>query len=302
MAQPNPLRDELLPRVKEYVRVKLEGREVVPIERGANCNYAVDNAYLIKIGTRGDLGREKAALELYAKNKIPTPKVVLFDDSKAHFKWDVLVTKYVAHEGEEAHNWVKLGGLLKKMHAIQCSGVGVIDSTGKGKDATWKGFLDALMMRQSALVRAALGSDASQLVDTSGLPTKHALLHLDFAGDNVLQKNGKVVAVIDPHGAVGDPLLDVAYTLVMTVEKDIKQKFLQGYSPKGFSKEEWERLYAYRTIALIDKLGLVLKMFEEWPERTVWFHKRRARCMAMLTAVRDGRVDQEWADVLAAFP
>lgn len=258
-------RQQYLPKVIEYAKQHFGDLPIQPISLGVNLNYTIGNPpqYFLKIGTRADLAVEKTGLEILRKNGIPAPEIVLYERKEPKAQKQILVLKYIKHDGQDSHDPEELGKTLHNIHKITGKGFGFISPQTQQGTSTWAEFLINKTITHKELIEQALGKTITSLINwAESLTPGNSFLHLDFAGDNVLSKNKKVVAVLDPHSAYGHPLLDVAYTSIMTAEPEKMRTFMEGYAPNGMNKTELDQLRKYRMIAALDKYGIALDGFK----------------------------------------
>lgn len=257
---------EMYRKVEQYAREVLGKNHVIPVNCGVNYTFVAGDGpdIFIKLGENGtSFAIEKFVLEQWQKAGIPVPEVVHFDDSRAVFSSDVIVLQYVPHDVPADYDYAKIGVMLRRMHAVHGEGIGNIDTVaGRGVDLDWRAYLTDKIGRMKPVVESCIGRSIDAFLPTIGQKETTALLHLDFGAEHVLTRNGTIVAVIDPEGAYGDPLLDVAFTL-FNLDKKYHRAFLQGYFPEGFSKYDTQRVNEYYTLATLRKLTTVVRHLQQ---------------------------------------
>jgi aminoglycoside phosphotransferase (APT) family kinase protein len=202
--------------------------------------------------------------------EIPTPRIVLADDSKQHLDQNCLIlTKLEGqplisiHERSDAENqriYQRLGRVMRRIHAIELDAFGYVTTHVMAPHPTNREYMnfqfDKKLKEFNELggdpetARAVVAHvDASRhLLDACEKPV---LCHDDYHEGNFIvtrEAGGLVLSgVVDVENAVaGDPLLDIAKADLYAMNGDSAkwQGFVDGYGPLG---ENWEgRLQLYK--------------------------------------------------------
>ncbi|HEY4169391.1 MAG TPA: aminoglycoside phosphotransferase family protein, partial [Reyranella sp.] len=187
---------------------------------------------------------------------VPTPRILLADDSKSLLDLNFVMTRLegqnlLRHEPapSEAHSvFAQMGRALREIHAIQFEAFGYIGADGLvtpfasnraymlsqferkvGGFAQLAGW-PALAERLKAYVERSV-----PLLDACTTPR---LCHYDFHTGNVLARrlDGRLQlsGIVDLENAIaGDPLMDLAKTIAYSVRDDATKRagLLEGYGP-----------------------------------------------------------------------
>lgn len=225
--------------------------------------------------------------ELRRQAAIPLPAVLHAED-------DLLVLEWLPHDPgppdirAERH----LAALLATLHTVRGPAFGYAKDTTIGRLAqpnpwtvSWIDFYrDArlLAMTRPALAEGTIDADLARRIERLAErldrwlvePAMPALLHGDVWTDNVLHRDGRVVGLIDPSIYYGHPEIELSYA---TMFGTIGTPFLERYAelvpghdaafleirapiyriyPLLVHVRYWDRRYAERIAATLDRLGL----------------------------------------------
>jgi len=142
-----------------------------------------------------------------------------------------------------------LGRALRRLHAVEVRGYGLLDPGPANGDAP-RGAFDAwpafLLVNLDAHVAACRRDGALSAAEAADALACHrdaepllagvrgALLHGDLANRNVLVADGALAAVLDWEDALaGDPLFDVAGWGTFVGNHERRDDLLAGYAPGG---------------------------------------------------------------------
>ncbi len=279
--------DTLQAIVKQTMQGALGNLPIKPNPKGSNYGFLMGEGpeYVAKIGPLDLLRKERFALDIYEKEGIPAARVACLGSlTSEEF---VLITHYIQHEVTPSTDYKKVGEFLHNMHRVTLPGIGDLDPVlGRGTSASWADYLGKKLEKKNKILEPWQGIIDDLLNEIHALPEMNHLLHLDYTHDNILCKEGKVVAVIDPTPSIGDPLADVGRSLI-ELEAPHRLQFLQGYAPAGLNYTESHRLRVYIQIAALYKLGFVrntLKNDNLSPAMKARFEKRADRYAKLLTS------------------
>jgi fructosamine-3-kinase len=262
----------------------LAGGSTVPV---LGVELADGTRVVVKAG-RAPLALEAWMIgELRRQSQLPLPQVLHAED-------DLLVLEWLPHDPgppdirAERH----LAALLAALHAVRGPAFGYARDTTIGQlaqpnpwTASWIGFYrDArlLAMSRPALAEGAIDLDLARRIERLGErldlwllePTAPALLHGDVWTGNVLHRDGRVVGLIDPSIHFGHPEVELSYaTMFGTIGTPFLERYaalVQGHDPAFVEIRAaiyriypllvhvryWDRRYAERIAATLDRLGL----------------------------------------------
>jgi aminoglycoside phosphotransferase (APT) family kinase protein len=214
----------------------------------------------------------RIAALLDGRLRVPTPRILLADDSKSLLDLDFCVMTrldgqdLLRHEpppSEAQAVFAQMGRALREIHAIELDAFGYI-----GADGIVTPFASnrACMLSQferkvggfaQLAGRPALAGQLKAYVERStpllDACTTPSLCHYDFHTGNVLaaRRDGalQLTGIVDLENAIaGDPLMDLAKTLAYSVRGDATKRagLLEGYGP--IDRPEWQdtiRLYEF---------------------------------------------------------
>lgn len=204
---------------------------------------------------RSKFTSELWAFEQVQKNNVPVPKVIAVDTSKK------IVPGYTISVSEKLPGtplsdlnekrrldrtfFLQAGRALRGIHNVRITrgGWGYIDSEEKGSYPTWEDFVlrpcDRNLFSNSIQRGLIKSTDIDLAMETlrrkknllTNVPQQ--LVHGDFSLGNMLQKDNRLVGVLDFENAIsGDPVWDLAYFSLYEDKNIIKDGFktlLQGY-------------------------------------------------------------------------
>lgn len=219
--------DDASVAVSRLLGVPVTAGEPVPCSAGnqAFVLRAGSDAVVMKTATPEVVRSEAAVLALLAGHGIPVPVVVAADPDGEVAGRSVLVTALVdgAPLDGPAPERAEVGGLLRRVHALDVDGVGTIRATPDGLRGTATSWSDALSEPLARLdeVVAAGHLDPGLAVAASSVVTEvrpfagpGRLLHGDLHPRHVFVRDGRVAAVIDWGDALaGDPAYDLGRLL-----------------------------------------------------------------------------------------
>ncbi|GEM_PF-5808708 len=276
---------EMLVKVQEYVHALFGNLPIRRLLRGTNHCYVLGNPPQYVVKTQSDDPQAQyEAVQFYQKAGIPVAPIVHCNLQPPGFKKAILVMKYIDHDPDASLDEQEMGSVLRRMHEIHLSGSGKLKE-GRGRNKSWQEFLQEYVGHWTAEYQL-IGVDPERyLAGTHELPTLQTLVHGDFTRNNILVKENRIVAVIDPNGIVGDPMFDLAICTYDPERKDMAD-VLRGYAPEGLTPDEVMRLNKYHQLIRLQKAGWITKVLakEELPEkRREWFENRRKNCLESLT-------------------
>lgn len=280
--------EEMLRKVERYVSDQLGQLPVKRIPKGTNFCYTIGEPpkYFLKLESYRAKDQVDV-LEMYRKAGIPVPEIVRLDENRPEFdKTPIIVMKYVPHDPTERITDYDLGSLLKRLHQIQIPGVGKIKD-GRGEGRSWEEFLRNYTTQWAKEYQFLEIDPSHKLNEIRNLPKMNSLLHGDLNTDNVLMLNGKLAAVIDPQGLVGDPMFDIAKTLYNPEDQHRLSEIERGYSQKGLSMDEKRRLDLYQQLVRLQKIGWLTRQLTSSnleDTRRVSYEKRRKSYLESLAA------------------
>jgi len=209
---------------------------------------------------------------LNGRLSVPTPRILLADDSKSLLTLNFVVMTRL--EGQdllrdeptpsEAHAiFAQMGRALREIHAIRLEAFGYIGADGivtpSASNRTY--MLSQFERKVGGFAqlggRPALAERLKAYVERSvpllEICTTPSLCHYDFHTGNVLavRRNGalQLTGIVDLENAIaGDPLMDLAKTLAYSVRDDATKRagLFAGYGP--IDRPDWQatlRLYQF---------------------------------------------------------
>ncbi|MBS3174874.1 phosphotransferase [Candidatus Woesearchaeota archaeon] len=238
----------------------------------SKCKDSVPEMVLkIKDGNSSNFNRERQAMQLYNAVGVPVPTEIHFDNSYDYWNTEIIIYEFIPNKpvNPDKFPYKQMGYTMSIMHRIAGNGFGLIDpDSWIGTNKTWEEFLylRASNGKRKNLTENYLGVKINNFLKNIGeldLVPKPRLLHLDYNPANVILGNNNQLYVIDPVGALGDPLMDVANSII-NLEDYERKEFLLGYHyDMELSPKEIEALSIYETVAILNKLGNVLTYKEE---------------------------------------
>lgn len=187
---------------------------------------AAGRTLYFKFGPPGDIAREVAVLAEVARRAVPVPTVVAADvDGRSAARFVALEQAAGGPlDGRDAR--LSLAGpLLRRVHAVNISGFGEIETNGPTLTAAHTTWSDALRHHvlsvepavESGLVPRTLVERLAAHVDAAAQHLDREtpqLLHGDFHPRHVYAKANAITAIIDWGDAkAGDPYYDLARLL-----------------------------------------------------------------------------------------
>ncbi len=144
------------------------------------------------------------------------------------------------------------GHILYKIHTVKTKGYGYLKKPGQGSNKTWKSFIEPKFRQHLHLLEKdqLLSKDLLNLIRKYYISHKEFLnyndpriLHADLTGSNILIKNGKLKAIIDPSDvASGDPHYGLGLKNAYYFDNKILKPFFQGYGNVDLQKVQFYSL------------------------------------------------------------
>ena len=206
---------------------------------------------------------------LAAHTKVPVPEVRYAAD-------DLLVMDFVANDGSldpfaETH----LAEIVARLHAIEGKRFGFERDTAIGglpqpnaESADWREFFrDRRLLHMGRAALAAGRLPAPLMTRLEALcgklhvwiagDSRPSLIHGDLWGGNILSRNTKVVALIDPALYFADPEIELAF---MTLFGSVGKKFFARYGQRrplraGFFEERRDLYTLYPLLVHVRLFG-----------------------------------------------
>ncbi len=289
-AHKTPESQEIAREIVEGFRKEHFGKyELVPIQDGWNYNFLLVDGTgpvaVLKLGGRKQVSTTRFCLDRYGEIGLPVPRVIGFQEIVPDTEYSIVVTGYVDHDNTP-YDRREAGYILRRMHCVETDGVGELDpESGRGISENWHDFLIdwAVAPSRRGEVEEFLGGSLPNFIGDADCP-ESSLLHTDYHRGNILTKNGNIVAVIDPKGVIGDPLLDVAYAVLVG---KAGEEFIGGYTGSdGLSQDELSRLEVYKRVIAVRKVEQALSQLDQQgldPETKLFFESRRDSYKRFLT-------------------
>lgn len=229
-------------KVEEWLGTKLKSIGALRSDnnRVLTAETLDGNKVIIRTSSQNDRNKflsEKMILDLLRRNGIPVPRIIALDTTKTiipdrtifvceRLPGETLNGDPTKNKIAETSLLIQIGSVLKRIHEIEVGrGFGFIDEQGNGTNKCWEEFVlkpfhserltflvDRGFISKADLIKAINFANSNRFL-LDNCPRK--LLHGDFALSNILQKDNKLVAVIDFENAkAGDPLWDIAHFVV----------------------------------------------------------------------------------------
>ncbi len=182
--------------------------------------------------------REYKTYELLQKHGLPSPEPLILDTSGELLKIPGIVMKCCAgeqvYEPRDSTTWARhLAETLVKIHSIPVD-PGLVDFLlDADAEASWFARLDE---EPDYMKKHPEGSRVWRMfleAFPSRMPSIPALVHMDYWAGNILWQKDRITCVLDwEEAALGDPAIDVAYSLLDTAMlgyAHARQVFLETY-------------------------------------------------------------------------
>ena len=212
--------------------------------------------------------KDRYAAKHFASLRVPIPEIKTIKQLENNI-W-LCTSEYVEGvnsdelHGEQARAAIpSVQETLVALHSTQVdstTGYGEFDENGRGSHSSWAAYLSDDFCSEEFYQDVAVDADLikqawAKIGELAKLcPTERFLVHEDFGSDNLLIKDGKVVAVLDWHSAViGDWAMDVARC--EKYPREVYGDLRAAHEQAGFDSSNWEaRINCYR---LRSQIGLV---------------------------------------------
>ncbi|HKX72928.1 MAG TPA: phosphotransferase [Candidatus Saccharimonadales bacterium] len=217
---------------------------------------------------------EKWALEAAASHGVPTPKVLLVEDTKVDGKnrgfcieEDVPGTslEHLIEAGDEAQAKAvipKIGEVLGRIHATPIQGFGYLQPDGRGWDIPFSHIMLDLLDHKKDLARAADYWNLSHKQVQHGLALLEThqdyytwdtpvLVHGDFNPAHILVKDGEITGIIDFQECSGNhPVLDFARWEMYWGSRIPIRDVMASYTNQALFDDRYEALFHLVTIRM----------------------------------------------------
>lgn len=202
-------------------------------------------------------------------SRVPVPEVIHAED-------DLLVMDFVANDGAlDAFAETHLGDVVAALHAIEGKSFGFERDTVIGslpqpnpEAADWRAFFrDHRLLNTARLARDSgrlparlfdrLETLAGKLHVWLSNDCRPSLIHGDLWSGNILSRNTKIVALIDPALYFADPEIELAF---MTLFNSVGKKFFARYNEHrplrpGFFEERRDLYNLYPLLVHVRLFG-----------------------------------------------
>jgi len=234
--------------VVEAIKTYFHESVARPTTKGVNSSFILGDppASFVKFDRANNLRREIETMHAYAQGGIPVPRILDWEEYVEPFQSGYIQLEYICQD-EKPVSLEAMGAMMRKMHAIHPL---------HAEPATWDSLITSMNPKAWEMFQEVIHTDIRDYVKEFSPPHSVAVLHLDYSRDNILARNGEIVAVIDPIGGAFDPMLDLAYTSLHQNPRAFKE-FLQGYAPEGFSEKRYQTFLQHRLFATAQKLFTV---------------------------------------------
>lgn len=215
--------------------------------------FLLNDCYLVKQNTKLIL---KAEIEFLKANNSDMFQKILY----IHPKYEYIVYKFI--DGETMTHVNDVNDTIQKIINITNSYINCSkDDFGylNEETSTWTRFLKDEVTYSSLNLKKHIPSKklVTKCIETlENYPFDKKLLHGDFGTHNFIQKNGKLVGVIDPMPVIGDYLYDLLFAIVSNVDILYSLSLEDLYS---LIDEPCEKIKAMLTIVLYCRISRCLK-------------------------------------------
>jgi hygromycin-B 4-O-kinase len=207
---------------------------IVPLPEGEDSQsfafHHGESDYVVRVNKSADgFKKDLFACESFTKPELPIPEIIHIRPLE---EYAICISRRacgVTLQDLDAAALPQIVGPTARVlnevsgsNVDRITGFGVFDSSGIGREKSWRSFLVSIgdpgrydWALASRSVDMRLVHRLIELVDqfAEHCPEERKLVHGDFGSNNVLANAGKITAVIDwSEALVGDPLYDVANT------------------------------------------------------------------------------------------
>ncbi|MBU0962448.1 MAG: aminoglycoside phosphotransferase family protein [Nanoarchaeota archaeon] len=216
---------------------------------------------------------EKYAFLLCRKRGLPTPKVILIDNSRGIFDTPYTISKklpgdiinYDSLNQEQINVALKnMGHSLSIIHSIKTRGFGPFNLNGVGTWSNWSQILEDKLESLEKIYRyniitSKLKEGLNLAIDKNSELSDHpnpCLIHGDYNLTNLLIDNSQnITGIVDmEHCYSGDPIYDLALFDYYYSKQGFLKILMSGYSNIDLEKEKKKILF-YKAIISISKLA-----------------------------------------------
>ena len=205
---------------------------IVPLPQGEESqSFAFQHGesdYVVRVNKNADgFKKDLFAYENFTKPELPIPEIIHIGPLE---EYAICISRRacgVTLQDLDAAALPQMAGPTARVlneisgsNVDRITGFGVFDSSGIGREKSWRSFLVSIgdpgrydWALASRSVDMRLVHRLIELVNrfAEHCPEERKLVHGDFGSNNVLANAGKITAVIDwSEALVGDPLYDVA--------------------------------------------------------------------------------------------
>ena len=237
-----------------------------------NPVFLLNTKYIIRVDLgnpeyKDKLKKESVLFDVLPKFSIPTPRLIVFDDSRKLLKFPFFIINYISgsnladgfsKESKKTKNQLisELGNLLKNIHSVEMSGLeksglmgNVYDWVSKFKNnfQTYFSFVKANKYFPQETINQIerIFNDYRQISDWKSIA---CLTHGDINPGNIRINDGHIIGIFDfEYACIADPFIDlerfpINYQLGSDFNKEI---FLNAYGTFNLSRQEIIRLKTY---------------------------------------------------------